>query len=338
MPRINTKYISSPRQQILLGIVLVLFFVFGFGFGIIFPPHPTSTMPLIIKRGTSAESISNQLKVENIIRSRFLFVWATYLGGIHDELAAGRFLFDESISTFGVLRRLTQPQEELSVFIPEGSTIREIEIILRQNNIPSAEFLDSRRYPNVYKEFHPFLEVIPEGQDLEGFLFPDTYRFYEYSSPEEIVDTMLDNFELKLKPFVSDIDASPHSLYEIITMASILEKEVPSADEKAIVSGIMWKRIREGMPLQVDATLFYELGKTSRELTQSDLKNETPYNTYTYQGLPPGPISNPGAESIEATLNPKETPFYFYLSDRDGNTYFSRNFEEHKEKKFKYLR
>jgi UPF0755 protein len=149
---------------------------------------------------------------------------------------------------------------------------------------------------------------------------------------------MKNNFESKMKEFLPEIARQKKFLRDIVIMASIIEKEVHNTEDRGLVSGILWKRIKEGIGLQVDASLTYLLGKTSAELTSTDLKIDSPYNTYKYKDLPRGPISNPGKEAIFAALFPVISPYLFYLSDKDGVTRYARNFEEHKENKLRYLR
>ncbi|MBI3075161.1 MAG: endolytic transglycosylase MltG, partial [Parcubacteria group bacterium] len=149
---------------------------------------------------------------------------------------------------------------------------------------------------------------------------------------------MRENFFKKIKPLETAIGDSGKNLHEILTMASLLEEEARAADTRRLIAGILWRRLKIGMPLQVDATFMYINGKNTFELTLEDLADDSsPYNTYTHKGLPPGPITNPGLDSIVAALYPKENPYLFYLADLSGTTYYSRTFDEHKEKKFRYL-
>ncbi|KKU52996.1 MAG: Aminodeoxychorismate lyase [Parcubacteria group bacterium GW2011_GWA2_47_10b] len=310
--------------------LLVFFFLFmAYELGIIFPPLPAQGEPFIIQEGSFAGDIAELLKTRNVIRSKELFVWTAYLVGAHNNLSSGTFLFLEPESIFTVIRELTRKREEIQLVIPEGVTIRDIVRILEKNKMPAA------------KNFIQVTNKVPEDfpfESLEGFLFPDTYRVYVSTSAEDLVQMMLKNFHEKTDPLRAEVESSPRSLYEIITMASLVEKEVPTRKDKEIVAGVLWKRIDDKYPLQIDATLFYESGKASHELSLGDLREDTPYNTYVHVGLPPSPIANPGFESIEAALRPKGSPYYFYLSDRRGTTHFARTFEEHKLNKAKYLR
>jgi UPF0755 protein len=169
-------------------------------------------------------------------------------------------------------------------------------------------------------------------------LFPDTYYFPIDVSGKEVVDTMLKNFERKITPYLKEIEKSGKTLKEIIIMASLIEKEVKTKEEKELASGVLWKRLKVGMPLQVDATINYITGKNTTKILLEDLKIDSPYNTYKYKGLPPAPICNPGLESILAALYPKESDYWYYLSKPDGQTLFFKDYEEFIVAKKKYLK
>jgi len=302
------------------GMVLLAVFLFlGWGFGVIFPPVPQN--PVVrIDRGMNAEQIGVRLKEAGVVRSRIFFVWAAYLSDRQDRLGAGSFEFVGPQSTFSVLEALLAQKGERAILITEGSTVRDI-----ASALASAGMSAGARFEEI-------------ALDHEGYLFPDTYRFYDSASAEEVARVMQKEFAEKMKPFEADMKASGRTTQDIITMASIIEREVRTPRDKALISGILWKRIREGMPLQVDATLFYVTGKASHELGADELESESPYNTYKHKGLPPTPISNPGLESIKAAINPVSSAYYFYLSDKDGTTHYARTFDEHKKNKALYLK
>ncbi|MFA7663080.1 MAG: endolytic transglycosylase MltG, partial [Patescibacteria group bacterium] len=172
-----------------------------------------------------------------------------------------------------------------------------------------------------------------------GYIFPDTYHITTTATAEEIMDKALSNFGNKLTPELrAEIKAQGKTIYEIITLASIVENEVAKAEDMKIVAGIFWNRLDIGMGLQSDATINYiTSGKTTRP-TADDLKIDSPYNTYKYRGLPPGPIANPGIASIEAVINPTKTDYLYFLTTPDKQTIFSKTFEEHVAAKNKYLK
>jgi UPF0755 protein len=182
------------------------------------------------------------------------------------------------------------------------------------------------------------LSGISDDASLEGFLFPDSYEYNKDTvTIKHVIESMLDNFNSKLSSKMQEsIKDQNKTLFEIITMASILEKEVRTANDMKVAAGLLWKRIESGMPLQVDATTIYFLGHN--HLKSSDLKVDSPYNTYTNKGLPKGPISNPGLKAINATIYPEDSPYWFYLSKPTGETVFSKTFEEHRRAINLYLR
>ena len=185
-----------------------------------------------------------------------------------------------------------------------------------------------------------FLDSVPKGVDLEGYLFPDTYRVFNDVSDEEIVKKLLNNFDKKLSPELRQkIARQGKTIHEIITMASIIEKEVSSEADRPIVAGILYKRIKNGMRLEVDSSINYITGKNDPGANYADLEIDSPYNTYKNYGLPPGPICNPGLAAIKAAVYPEESAYLFYLNRQDtGETIFSKTFDEHIKNKNKYLK
>ncbi|MDO8599599.1 MAG: endolytic transglycosylase MltG, partial [bacterium] len=178
----------------------------------------------------------------------------------------------------------------------------------------------------------------PEFIGLEGYLFPDTYRVYADATIEDIVRKMLENFDRKLTPELrEEIVKSGRSLHQIITMASIVEAEISNHDDRAVAAGILWKRRDRGMLLQVDATVNYVTGKHDPRVSRVDTGADSAYNTYRYPGLPRGPIGNPGMSAITAALRPTESPYWFFLTTKDGKTIFSRTLDEHHANTARYL-
>ena len=218
---------------------------------------------------------------------------------------------------------------DIVVLIPEGFTLEKIQESLDESGIAGAGRLSETAKPERWAEEFPFLKIIPgRVTTLEGFLFPDTYRFEKHDTAEAVVRKFLKNFEEKTKGL--------GVTYKTVTLASILEREVPVKD-MSLAAGVLLHRLNAGVPLQADATLVYALG---RPITASDPETlDSPYNTYRYLGLPPTPISNPGLEAIKAALNPAASEYWYYLSRRDnGETIFSATLEEHNAARAKYLR
>jgi len=188
------------------------------------------------------------------------------------------------------------------------------------------------------KNKYTFLTEIPQGKSLEGYLFPDTYYFAKDATTQDILEKMLKNFNIKMTDALLDeISKQKKTLYDVITMASIIEGEVQTDEDRKIVSGLFWNRLKIGQAFGSDATLEYVLGGNKRQHSLAETKTDSPYNTYLYKGLPPGPVSNPGISAIRAAIYPIETEYNYFLSDpKTGKTIFSKTFEEHVVNKGKY--
>lgn len=266
---------------------------------------------IAIERGMGVVEISQKLKDEKAIKSRLAFLTLATILNKSREIKSGRYFFNEPLSFFSILDRLVKGDSGVSpikALIPEGATVKEIaELFGGFNNFNKEVFLR-------------------EAASMEGYLFPDTYLFMPDSDARLIIKIMRDNFSRKAGVVGSDI----------VIMASLIEKEVPNGGDRKIISGILWKRLKTGMPLQVDAVFPYITGK--RKISLDDLKINSPYNTYLYKGLPPGPISNPGLDAVDAALNPVESPYFYYLSDKNGKTHFATSFAKHLKNKKKYLK
>lgn len=228
-----------------------------------------------------------------------------------------------------------------SVTVIEGWNNQQIaeKLATSQLGFTAKDFLKTANNPKQDQTKYQFLADRPDNAGLEGYLFPDTYRFRASSTPEEVIEKILNNLDSKLTPKMrQDIRKQDKTIYQIITMASLIEKEVRSTKDMKMVSGIFWNRIANGQRLESCATLAYILGKNKPQYSYEETRIDSPYNTYTNYGLPLGPISNPGLKAIEAAIYPTNNDYNFFLTRPDtGETIFSRNFEEHKANKAKYL-
>lgn len=313
----------SRRAKINGGLFLACFLAVYFG--VLLAPDDFARGTLVdIKEGMTLSEIADALQKENVIRSPFLFKGAVVLLSGSTKAVSGNYFFNSRPTFFGVARRLANGfygLAPLKLTIPEGANVFEIAWLAEKK---LTEF-DS-------------VEFLRLAEKDEGYLFPDTYHFLPDATAETVHRAMRKNFQEKIRPLEEAIKKSGHELHEILTMASLLEEEARETDTRRLIAGILWRRLDIGMPLQVDATFSYINGKNTFELTLDDLADDTSlYNTYAYKGLPPGPITNPGLDSLVAAIYPKENPYLFYLADLRGTTHYSRDFEEHKEKKFKYL-
>lgn len=276
---------------------------------------------ILIEKGESIKSVSKDLKDKHIIKSKTLFNLYIQLSK-KSTIASGEYLFEQKSNVFSVAKRIKNADYDLPttlVTLTEGMTNKEM-----------AETL-SAKFPKVSKE-----EFSQRTNSLEGYLFPDTYKFNSNVTVDEVVRSLRENFEKKIHAAGDLIKNSKYSIEQIIIMASIVEAE-STADGRTEVANILWKRFDMNMPLQVDAPFVYTIGKGTADLTTDDLKSDSLYNTYTRIGLTPTAIGNPGLDSIIAAANPQPTQNLYFLTGRDGKMYYAKSFEGHKQNRALYL-
>lgn len=315
---------STERTRLFsAGVIFIVFCSVLVAFFISAPLARVEPTVITIKEGATLSDVATTFAQKQIVRSGTLLKLAIVFSGKEERVVAGDYSFDGTGNLFSVARRITTGDYGLTpirVTIPEGSSLVDMAALFGEYfpKFNTQEFLEATR-------------------GKEGYLFPDTYVFFPNAEAKEIVQKLERTFVERIKPYAAQIRASDYSLEEIITMASLIEREANTKESREIISGILWKRIEIGMPLQVDVTFDYINGKNTFDLTLDDLAIDSPYNTYRYPGLPPGPIGSPSLESVEAALNPIKTDFLFFLADRNGEVHYSATFDEHKEKKFRYL-
>ena len=293
-----------------------------------------------IHKDDTLRDVAFALRQEGIIDNPILLIWYGEITGRDRYVREGVYRIPPSLRMKQLLELFEKGSNvRFKVVLLEGLTLKQSVKKMREAGLEVDEEFFFHP-PSKFTDQYGFLEYLPQGQSLEGFLFPDSYQFYPNETNEGIARVLLDTFDAKFKPEWYDVLASQgRSVYETVTMASLLEKEVPTLKEKKIVSGILWKRLALGMPLQVDATVNYTTGKSLSAVTLEDIAVDSPYNTYKNQGLPLGPIANPGQESLEAAVLPEPSDYWFYLSRQDtGETIFSKTFNEHRIAKARYLR
>jgi len=321
---------------LLLVICLLLFFIWQ---GIYLPKNPLGKEKIFtIEKGQGFFKISNSLEREGLIRNRFYFNLYLVLTGNYKRLQPGNYLLSPSMKIPEIAKKFVLGDViKGKITIIEGWNLKEIAQYLGERGFSQEEFFELVK-KDFSGEFN-FLKDKPQGLDLEGYLFPDTYEIGKRESLEEIVRKMLKNSDKKLNlELREEINRQGKTIFEIVTMASMIEKEVKIFEDKKLVSGILWKRLENGIPLQIDATITYITGKKTTEIPLEDLQIDSPYNTYKYKGLPLGPISNPGLDSILAGIYPEESEYLYYLSTPEGKTIFSKTLEEHNLAKAKYLK
>jgi len=298
---------------------------------------------LEIKGGDGFREVAAILEENNFIRSREAFlVYGVFSGSAH-QLKPGNYLLSPGSSTPAILRSIVRgPVVDVAVTLPEGVTVKDIDAILAKNGILPAGALVSFEVAGLADGY----EFLNPNSDLEGFLFPDTYRFFLGSNTEVVARKFLDAFEQKAWPILMANNQQPttNNLMEVLTIASLLEKEAPEFRDRQLIAGILYKRLKLGIALQVDSTITYAKCEgafvtcADPKVYRRDLEFSSLYNTYTHNQLPPGPIGNPGLESIKAALDPIASEYLYYLSDpKTKKTIFSRTLNEHNDNRAKYL-
>ena len=321
------NFMNTFQKSLLFISLLVLL---AFGFYVSNKELPYKDSLFTIKEGETLKIISQNLKEEGYIRNSNLFYISLYLNNNPKAIKAGVYQLNSKMGTFKIINQImTGETITEKITIIEGWTIPEIATYLEKEGLFAEKDFEASANSEIFTNEFEFLKYKPKNNNLEGFLFPDTYYIKKDDTPEIIIRRMLSNFENKVWSKIKDKE----NFYDTLILASILEKEVTTFKDKQLVADILSKRLKIGMALQVDATVLY-----ANNLETLDLEIDSPYNTYKYPGLPIGPISNPGLESIEAVLNPIENNYWYYLSTKDGTTIFSKTFEEHKINKNIYLR
>lgn len=329
------------------GIIIVLILVGGVLAGAAwyrFSSQPVGgkrEVQFSINRGESLASISGRLRADGLIKSEFIFEQYAKLHDIASRIQAGDYKLNTS-QTIGEIANslLAAKRESKRVLIREGETDEEIAKIFSAAGLFGTEdFLNAAVQEQQLKVRYDFLADLPAGNSLEGYLFPDTYDFFVGATADDAIKKMLDNFERKVTPESRDrIKSQGKSLYEVITLASIVEREVRKPEDMKIVAGIFWSRLARGQALQSDATLSYALKDETAAHSTAELETDTPYNTYKYPGLPPTPINNPGLNAINAVIEPTATDYNFFLTAKDGTVHYAKTFAEHISNKMKYLK
>ncbi|HRH24045.1 MAG TPA: endolytic transglycosylase MltG [Candidatus Paceibacterota bacterium] len=286
---------------------------------------PASSFPhgalVEVNEDMTFSQTATQLENRDIVENAVLFKVLARVTGVDTSVKAGRYLFTEPQGVAVVLYRLATGDSGIRavrITFPEGITVREMGEILG-TSLPGFA-TDT---------------FVTNATPLEGYLFPDTYAFYADVTPEEVITRMRARFDEVWSEIAVD---TPEPKERIVIMASILEKETKVGEDRQVVSGILWKRIDIGMALQVDAVFGYIKGVDTYHPSGDDLEIDSPYNTYEYPDLPPGPIGNPGKDALQAALHPIASDYLYYLSDAEGVVHYAEDFEGHKKNKEQYLR
>ncbi len=292
------------------------------------PSNPPESLLMEIKPGTSAWEISRQLEEKGVITDSLMFMAIATGTGKVTHLQAGTYVFEGRHYPLDIMHILFKGRTlKYRITIPEGSTIFDIASIVAETGLLSREeFFNSAQDP----ETTAFFGI--DAPSMEGFLYPDTYYLAPHMTPREIMGKMVERFhEVFTGDMLRRAQELDMSVTQVVILASIIEKEAVLSREMPIISSVFHNRLKCGMRLQSDPTAIYGIDGFRRRISSKDLKRDTPYNTYRYGGLPPGPICNPGVKAISAALWPADTKYLFFVSQGNGTHYFSRSHTEHRD-------
>lgn len=298
---------------------------------------------VVIAKGSSAGTIAESLEAQDLIRSPFIFKLTCKFSGNVDKLKPGVYELNKSMSVPVIIDRLVQGKTlETWLTVPEGYTARQIADVLAEKDLADDDMFLRLTITDGFR-FQGYAFIY--GHNLEGYLFPDTYLMSRDMNTKALVEKMLDTFQKKVAiPYDAELrevsrsrfglggDNYPEGLYKIVTVASLIEREARVPKDRPLISAVLWNRLSKNMRLEVDATVSYIPGQSrgnKDRVLYSDLKTDSPYNTYKNAGLPPGPICNPGLAAVEAAINPADVDYLFYVARPDGSHVFTRTFDEH---------
>jgi UPF0755 protein len=345
------------RSPFVFGIKVAstaLLLLFGvFVATLLLPQNRSMVESLTVTVPPQPDEAVNVLREAGVLRFPTTFRIRLRMSG--RAIAEGRYELSPHLSVWSLERVVTttKPLRERTVRMLEGWTILDIASYLEREGLGTqGEVITLTGEPGkvatrseepfgevaLFQDFG-FLDARPEGVSLEGYLFPDTYRIYEDASLKDILRRMLENFDRRITPELRvELEEAGHTMHEVVTMASIIESEISNYEDRAIAAGILWKRRSSGFPLQIDSSVNYITGKHDPSVARTDTTIDSPYNTYRYPGLPLGPISNPGLDAFLAALRPTASPYWYFLTTEEGDTIFSRSFDEHNANIVRYLR
>lgn len=338
----NKKKKRFRPASIIIGLILIIIILAGFAKSyydklfLAVDPDNSLGVTVEIPQGSGAVKIAEILFNEDLIKNQYIFRIAVKNKEVANKLKAGKYELNKTMDVNEIIDKLTagSKNENVTSFtIPEGYEIKQIADSLAEKGLVNKErFLQLTSDKNLFEDKHEFLEELEDGQSLEGFLFPSTYEIYLGASEEEIIDRMLSQFgkvyeeELKGKMDKYDFD-----LNELVTLASIIEREAKLDEERTMISAVFHNRLEEGMLLQSCATVQYILGERKEVLSTRDTQIPSDFNTYINIGLPPHPIAVPGAKSLIASLEPEDVDYLYFRTREDGSGghTFSRTYDEH---------
>ncbi|MBU1164039.1 endolytic transglycosylase MltG [Patescibacteria group bacterium] len=343
-------------RKLVFTIIIIIVILFLYYLYVVGSPYSkvSEVEEFIVHPGWGSMKIAEQLEKQGFIKSNQVFVLYVWKNGISSKLMSGEYDLAKNLSIKEVAQVLSGglvKDKERAITIIEGWDTRDIAYYFEQEGVYNADDLyklvgepgqtyevgeDVGLYD--FSEHYDFLFDKPKDQGLEGYLFPDTYRIYHDAELITVVKKMLDNFEQKLTTEMKEqIKINNVNIHDTLTLASIIEKEVATDEDRKLVASVFYKRLNNDMPLQADSTInfFTQTGKTRSSIEETKIDN--PYNTYKYIGLPPGPICNPSLSSIMAAIYPDKNSYYYFLTEEDGTVHYASNLEGHAANRAKYL-
>ena len=328
------------KKGIIITIILIFICALGgglyFGSKIFLPLNEDSTgNPILvkIKRGSSVKAIADSLEKYEIIKDADDFIFTTKLFGNVAKLKAGAYQLNKGLSPYKTMNLIVEGKvSSVNVVIPEGVTSYQIaSLFSKKLEIDSTKFIDLVNNP----VFISSLDL--STNSIEGYLFPNTYSFYWGISEKEIINILIKEYHRNFTDSLQNVVTEKGwSIHQILTLASIIEGEAMVDSERAVISAVYHNRLKKGILLQADPTIQYIIPDGPRRLLKRDLAIDSPYNTYRYAGLPPGPVNNPGVQSIIAAIYPAEVDYIYFVAKGDGSHIFSRTWNEHLRAKAKF--
>jgi UPF0755 protein len=344
------------KLLIIIAVILgVAAAVAWLGLWLVTPGRSAVDASFTVQPGESIDEIADRLQDAGVVRNVGVFKLFLRLDGLDAKVQPGTYDFRGAVSLRDIGIKLASggvTAEEFILLIKEGWGIREIAAELKRQGYGGVDgFLEITGEPaevgegsgeaaaGITPSEYGFLESKPASVSLEGYLFPDTYRMRRDAEPVDIVRRVLDNMGRKFDGGLdAKVEASGRDFFDIVTMASVIEREVRTAADRRLVSDIFWRRLEAGMPLQSCATVNYVTGKGSPAVSYEDTQIDSEYNTYRHAGLPVGPIGNPGLDSLVAAAEPTANGYWYFLTDESGTVHYASTLDEHNANKAKYLK
>jgi UPF0755 protein len=330
-------------KRVLLGLLILIVLALAVGSYLIiarseqpYKGYPGAEQFVEVPAGASPNTIGRRLADAGVVRDLATFRYVLARSGQERRLQAGEYRFDRPLRPREVIDMLAKGSVYLrSVTFREGLTIRQMAVVFQEAELGSvSDFITAASNVSL------IADVDPDATDLEGYLFPNTYSMSRHATAAQLVEKMVAAFRSALTPeLTGQASVRGLSIREMVTLASLVEKETAKGDERPLVAAVYANRLKIGMGLQCDPTVIYALERAGRfngNLTREDLRFDSPYNTYRYAGLPPGPIAAPGRASLEASVAPADVPFIYFVSRNDGSHAFASTLAEHNRNVFEY--